>query len=190
MKMERRYCKYCGKPIPVEGLSEWRYRAKVYCSGTCRNRSFSESRMSPRITKECPVCHTKFESLACRDKVYCSTKCGYIGAALKKKQLCRDHSCIDSGFSWSEVFRTAEKYHPERFAALHLDRPEYQTEVIQRFTAELISWEKTDRYAWFYNHVLYPDDTLAETIGDGLLMFHSRRSAHGTEIVRNGALRA
>ena len=92
--------------------------------------------------------------------------------------------------SWSEVFRTAEKYHPERFIALHLDRPEYQAEVIQRFTSELISWEKTDRYAWFYNHVLYPDDTLAETIGDGLLMFHSCRSAHGTEIVRNIAIRA
>lgn len=83
--MERRYCKYCGKPIPVEGLSEWRYRAKVYCSGACRNRSFSESRMSPRITKECPVCHTKFETLSCRDKVYCSTRCGYIGAAWKKR---------------------------------------------------------------------------------------------------------
>ena len=74
--------------------------------------------------------------------------------------------------SWSEVFRTAEKY---------------QAEVIQRFTAELISWEKTDRYAWFYNHVLYPDDTLAETISDGLLMFHACRSAHEADFIGNGA---
>lgn len=157
----------------MDDLSEWRYRAKVYCSGTCRNRSFSVSRMSPRITKECPG----------RDKVYCSTRCGYIGAALKKKKLCRDHSCLGSGFSWSEVFRTAEKYHPERFSELHLDRPEIQQEVIQRFTAELISWEKTDRYAWFYNHVLYPDDTLAETISDVLLMIRAVRSANEADFM-------
>ena len=179
-------CLFCGKPIPQSRCAK-----ALYCSGYCRQKAQRIRGEQRNPVKKCAICGKNFRAKSGnKNQKTCSYVCGREFMKRNAANRKARNDVPEAVISWSEVFRTAEKYHPERFAELNADRPEFQQEVFQRFTTELISWEKTDRYAWFYNHVLYPDDPLAETISDGLLMFHSHRSSHGLEIVRNGALRA
>ena len=175
-------CLFCGKPIPQSKCAK-----ALYCSGYCRRKAQRIRDEQRQPAKKCVICGKEFRAKSGnKNQKTCSYVCGreFMKRNIANRKARND--VPEAVISWSEVFRTAEKYHPERFIALHLDRPEYQAEVIQRFTSELISWEKTDRYAWFYNHVLYPDDILAETIGDGLLMIHAVRSANEADFIGNG----
>lgn len=160
--MTERLCKFCGKPFPLQGRNSQKYCTKQ-CAGKAGKLRFWNN--SP--VKICAICGKKFRSKSRNeDQMTCSMECGRkyrVQNAANRKV----HNEVPATIrSWADVLRVAEKFHPERFAELEMWKPEFIAKVEAQFRAEPPKESNADLYAWFYNHLLFPDETLEARIAE------------------------
>lgn len=177
---EHARCLCCGGPIPPDKRAQARYCSR-HCAAEARNLRHLER----QPYRACVICGKLFRSRSNKNQKACSLACGYRLVSRNTANRKSHEEVIKTIFGWPDVFRVAKAYHPERFAELNADRPEFQRNVIRKFSTESIPGEKNDIYAWFYNHVLYPDDPLPQALADGIRMARANRSANGVNFIRN-----
>ena len=173
-------CLCCGGPIPPGRRGNARY-----CSRHCAAEARNTRHMERQPLQACVICGKLFRPRRDKNQRACSLACGYKLVSRNTSNRKSHNEVIGTISGWPDVFRVAKAYHPERFAELNADRPEFQRNVIRKFDSAVVPGEKNDIYAWFYNHVLYPDDPLAQAIADGIRMAHAIRSANGVDFIKN-----
>lgn len=153
--METRLCKFCGKPIPMDGKAKSRYNLRMYCGDACRNRATALRRTIAPFERVCPVCGKTFRTIR-KEQVYCSTACAY-------KRMTKNH-CPTQEVSWQWVWDTVRKYHPDVFDKYNLGSLAGQAAIIAAFDKYHDITAGKDKYAWFYNRFICPDDVFENQV--------------------------
>lgn len=153
--METRFCKFCGKLIPMDGKAKSRYNLRMYCGDACRNRATALRRTIAPFERSCPVCGKTFRTIR-KEQVYCSRACAY-------RRMTKNH-CPTQSVSWQWVWDTVREFHPDVFGKYNLGDQSGQDAVIAAFDQYHDITAKKDKYAWFYNRFICPDDVFENQV--------------------------